>query len=418
MARVIPFTCLRPTPEAAANISSLPFDFYSNEEAESILENNPQSFMHVDAAGVTYAKADGRIVEFPCEKARTMLQEYQDEGLFFRDDDPAYYLYRLISADGSVQIGVMGGVYIGEEQNGCIRRHESTRVEKENGCIRHIEACAAHTSAVFLAFRANEDIAWVMDQVTQREPLYDFTADNVRNTVWRVDHPAEMRIMQRAFENIDALYIADGHHRAAANMRYGMTRRAERGALDKDGNPYPTEHMLAVMFPSDQLVIHDYNRVVEDLNGLSKERFLEMVSDEFDIVGPFDEPVKPNKRGTFGMFLLEGEEWYRLTYKGAKSSSVVGRLDVSILQDRLLDPILGIDDPRSNDRIDFVRGTRGVKALEHRTVNGREAEVCFSLYPTDIEDLFEIADNNQLMPPKSTWFEPKIRSGLFVYEID
>lgn len=418
MARVIPFTCLRPTPEAAANISSLPFDFYSNEEAESILENNPQSFMHVDAAGVTYAKADGRIVEFPCEKARTMLQEYQDEGLFFRDDDPAYYLYRLISADGSVQIGVMGGVYIGEEQNGCIRRHESTRVEKENGCIRHIEACAAHTSAVFLAFRANEDIAWVMDQVTQREPLYDFTADNVRNTVWRVDHPAEMRIMQRAFENIDALYIADGHHRAAANMRYGMTRRAERGALDKDGNPYPTEHMLAVMFPSDQLVIHDYNRVVEDLNGLSKERFLKMVSDEFDIVGPFDEPVKPNKRGTFGMFLLEGEEWYRLTYKGAKSSSVVGRLDVSILQDRLLDPILGIDDPRSNDRIDFVRGTRGVKALEHRTVNGREAEVCFSLYPTDIEDLFEIADNNQLMPPKSTWFEPKIRSGLFVYEID
>lgn len=418
MARVIPFTCLRPTPEAAANISSLPFDFYSNEEAESILENNPQSFMHVDAAGVTYAKADGRIVEFPCEKARTMLQEYQDEGLFFRDDDPAYYLYRLISADGSVQIGVMGGVYIGEEQNGCIRRHESTRVEKENGCIRHIEACAAHTSAVFLAFRANEDIAWVMDQVTQREPLYDFTADNVRNTVWRVDHPAEMRIMQRAFESIDALYIADGHHRAAANMRYGMTRRAERGALDKDGNPYPTEHMLAVMFPSDQLVIHDYNRVVEDLNGLSKERFLEMVSDEFDIVGPFDEPVKPNKRGTFGMFLLEGEEWYRLTYKGAKSSSVVGRLDVSILQDRLLDPILGIDDPRSNDRIDFVRGTRGVKALEHRTVNGREAEVCFSLYPTDIEDLFEIADNNQLMPPKSTWFEPKIRSGLFVYEID
>lgn len=418
MARVIPFTCLRPTPEAAATISSLPFDFYSNEEAEAILESNPQSFMHVDAAGVTYAKADGRIVEFPCEKARTMLQEYQDEGLFFRDDDPAYYLYRLISADGSVQIGVMGGVYIGEEQNGCIRRHESTRVEKENGCIRHIEACAAHTSAVFLAFRANEDIAWVMDQVTQREPLYDFTADNVRNTVWRVDHPAEMRIMQRAFEGIDALYIADGHHRAAANMRYGMTRRAERGALDKDGNPYPTEHMLAVMFPSDQLVIHDYNRVVEDLNGLSKERFLEMVSEEFDIVGPFDEPVKPNKRGTFGMFLLEGEEWYRLTYKGAKSSSVVGRLDVSILQDRLLDPILGIDDPRSNDRIDFVRGTRGVKALEHRTVNGREAEVCFSLYPTDIEDLFEIADNNQLMPPKSTWFEPKIRSGLFVYEID
>lgn len=418
MARVIPFTCLRPTPEAAATISSLPFDFYSNEEAEEILESNPQSFMHVDAAGVTYAKADGRIVEFPCEKARTMLQEYQDEGLFFRDDDPAYYLYRLISADGSVQIGVMGGVYIGEEQNGCIRRHESTRVEKENGCIRHIEACAAHTSAVFLAFRANEDIAWVMDQVTQREPLYDFTADNVRNTVWRVDHPAEMRIMQRAFEGIDALYIADGHHRAAANMRYGMTRRAERGALDKDGNPYPTEHMLAVMFPSDQLVIHDYNRVVEDLNGLSKERFLEMVSEEFDIVGPFSEPVKPNKRGTFGMFLLEGEEWYRLTYKGAKSSSVVGRLDVSILQDRLLDPILGIDDPRSNDRIDFVRGTRGVKALEHRTVNGREAEVCFSLYPTDIEDLFEIADNNQLMPPKSTWFEPKIRSGLFVYEID
>lgn len=418
MARVIPFTCLRPTPEAAATISSLPFDFYSNEEAEEILENNPKSFMHVDAAGVTYAKADGRIVEFPCEKARTMLQDYQDEGLFFRDDDPAYYLYRLISADGSVQIGVMGGVYIGEEQNGCIRRHESTRVEKENGCIRHIEACAAHTSAVFLAFRANEDIAWVMDQVTQREPLYDFTADNVRNTVWRVDHPAEMRIMQRAFEGIDALYIADGHHRAAANMRYGMTRRAERGALDKDGKPFPTEHMLAVMFPSDQLMIHDYNRVVEDLNGLTKERFLEMVSEEFEIVGPFDEPVKPNKRGTFGMFLLEGEEWYRLTYKGAKSSSVVGRLDVSILQDRLLDPILGIDDPRSNDRIDFVRGTRGVKALEHRTVNGHEAEVCFSLYPTDIEDLFEIADNNQLMPPKSTWFEPKIRSGLFVYEID
>ena len=176
--------------------------------------------------------------------------------------------------------------------------------------------------------------------------------------------------------------------------------------------------MLAVMFPSDQLVVHDYNRAVEDLNGLSKERFLELVSEEFEIVGPFKEPVRPTKRGTFGMFLLEGEEWYRLTFKGTKSSSIVGRLDVSILQDRLLDPILGIDDPRSNDRIDFVRGTRGVAALEHRTVNGHEAEVCFALYPTDLEDLFAIADANQLMPPKSTWFEPKIRSGLFVYEID
>lgn len=415
---MIPFKCMRPTPEAAEAYSSLPFDFYSNEEAEAILEKNPRSFMHVDAAGVTYAKADGRIVEFPCERAREMLQEYLDDGLFFRDEEPAYYLYRLTTADGTSQTGVLGGVYVGEEQNGTIRRHESTRVEKENGCIRHIEACAAHTSAVFLAFRANEDIAWVMDQVTQREPLYDFNADDVQNIVWRVDHPAEVRIMRRAFEFIDALYIADGHHRAAANMRYGMTRRAERGATDENGNPYPTEHMLAVMFPSDQLVVHDYNRAVEDLNGLSKERFLELVSEEFEIVGPFKEPVRPTKRGTFGMFLLEGEEWYRLTFKGTKSSSIVGRLDVSILQDRLLDPILGIDDPRSNDRIDFVRGTRGVAALEHRTVNGHEAEVCFALYPTDLEDLFAIADANQLMPPKSTWFEPKIRSGLFVYEID
>lgn len=418
MARVIPFTCMRPTPEAAETISSLPFDFYSNEEAEAILEANPRSFMHVDAAGVSYAKPDGRIVEFPCDAAHVMLQEYLNDGLFFRDEEPAYYLYRLTTADGASQTGVMGGVYVGEEQNGTIRRHENTRVEKENGCIRHIEACAAHTSAVFLAFRANEDITWVMEQVTQREPLYDFTADEVRNTIWRISHPAEMRIMQRAFESIDALYIADGHHRAAANMRYGMTRRAERGATDETGKPYPTEHMLSVMFPSDQLVIHDYNRAIEDLNGLSKEQFLARVSEEFDIVGPFEEPIRPNKRGTFGMFLSEGKEWYRLTFKGAKSSSVVGRLDVSILQDRLLDPILGIDDPRSNDRIDFVRGTRGVKALEHRTVNGHEAAVCFSLFPTDIDDLFEIADNNQLMPPKSTWFEPKIRSGLFVYEID
>ncbi|MDD6651827.1 MAG: DUF1015 family protein [Eggerthellales bacterium] len=415
MAHVYPFPCMRPTPEAAEAYSSLPFDFYSVEEADVIMGHDTQSFMHVDAAGVQYTTAGGRKTEFPMRYARQLLNHYIIDGKYFMDIERAFYLYRLTTADGHSQTGIMGGVSIDDGEDGTIRRHENTRVDKENGCIAHLEGCGSQTSAVFLAFRATEEITRIMNDVVTREPLYDFNADDVQNTVWKISDPDEKAALTKAFEAVDALYIADGHHRTAATLRFGMQKRAERSSFRSDGKPYASELMMSVMFPSDQLIIHDYNRSVADLNGKSVEQFMEEVSKEFTIEGPYDEPYKPTERATFGMY-LDGH-WYKLTYTGVMATSVGGRLDVSILQDHLLDPILGIDDPRTNKRIDFVRGTRGLKALEHRLVNGQECRVSFALYPTDIEDLFAIADADQLMPPKSTCFEPKIRSGIFVYPV-
>lgn len=415
MAHVFPFPCMRPTPAAAEAFSSLPFDFYSVEEADMIMGADPQSFMHVDAAGVKYTTPSGRKTEFPFRYARRLLNHYIVDGKYFMDIEDSFYLYRLTTADGHSQTGIMGAVSIDDGEDGTIRRHESTRVDKENGCITHMANCGSQTSAVFLAFRNNPEIRAIMDDVLTREPLYDFNADDVQNTCWKINDPAECAALSAAFEDIEALYIADGHHRTAANLRYGMQMRAERTSHRSDGRHYASERMMSIMFPADELTIHDYNRAVADLNGKSVQEFLDEVSREFTIEGPFKEPYKPTERTTFGMF-LDGD-WYKLTYTGVMASSTVGCLDVAILQDHLLDPILGIEDPRTDKRIDFVRGTRGIKALETRLVNGQPCRVSFAMFPTDIEDLFAIADADQLMPPKSTCFEPKIRSGIFVYPV-
>ena len=411
MAIVKPFQCVRPDERYARQVAALPYDVYNRKEACQVTAANPRSFLNIDRPETQFSDDvdiyDGRVYE----KAARMLKDWLEAGTFVEDRQKAYYIYELVM-NGRSQTGIVACSSIDDYIGGVIKKHENTREEKEVDRIRHVDATDAQTGPIFLAYRSNEAINRLVNAVTASAPLYDFVAeDGVSHRVWQVGDEDMIRSIREAFAGIPATYIADGHHRAASAVKVGIKRRQENPGYTEEE---PFNYFLSVLFPDDQLMIMPYNRVVRDLNGLSKEECLDRIKEGFLISCMGSEAFAPGEKGSFGMYL--DQKWYCLKAKDSlKSSDPVKSLDVSILQDSLLSPVLGIGDPRTDKRIDFIGGIRGLKELERRCKE--DMEVAFSMYPTSIQELFDVADAGLLMPPKSTWFEPKLRSGLFIHKL-
>ena len=414
MATVRAFKAIRPKKELAEQVAALPYDVMNSEEAREMVKDNPYSFLHVDKAEIDLDPSIDLYDKRVYEKARDNLYSMIKDGVYLEEPTPYLYIYRQIM-DGRVQTGVVGCTSIDEYLNNIIKKHEHTRADKEQDRINHVDYCDANTGPIFLTYRHVDAIDNIVKAWTENhEPVYNFTAeDGIAHIVWVMDDLATVAQISELFKGVDYLYIADGHHRAASAVKVGLKRRAENPQFT--GNE-EFNFFLSVIFPDKDLYIMDYNRVVKDLNGNTTDEFMQKVGDKFDIApyagaGQF----KPEEKHTYGMF-LEGQ-WYQLTAKAGTfdPNDPVDRLDVSILQNNLLRPILGIEDPRTDKRIDFIGGIRGLKELERRVNEGMK--VAFSMYPTTIDDLMAIADAGQVMPPKSTWFEPKLRSGIFVHKL-
>jgi len=403
MLRIRAFQGLSPKPERAAQVACVPYDVVNREEAAALTAGNPRNLMHVDRAEIDLPPETDPYSDAVYAAAKAALDRLVREGALVRDGGPCLYLYRQQMGEHQ-QTGVAAVCHIEDYENDIIRKHEKTRRDKEDDRTRLIGTLAANTGPVFLTYREREDIDRLVAAETARPPLHDFTApDGIRHTTWRI----EGKELVRAFASVPLAYVADGHHRSASAARVGRERR--------EANPHHTGQedynwFLCVLFPANQLRILPYNRVVADLNGRTPEAFLKAVRERFEVSEKA--PASPAAPGQVSLFL--GDRWIGLTWKPAPDADPVSRLDASVLQDNLLAPILGIDDPRTNKRIDFVGGIRGTDALEERVKSGGAA-VAFSLFPVTVDQLMDIADAGQIMPPKSTWFEPKLRSGLFIH---
>ena len=416
MAQFIPFRAYMPAKGLEEEIVALPYDVYSREEAYEEVRKHPGSFLAIDRPETQFEKEHNMYASEVYEKAAQMLQQWMDEGRFVQQDAPVYYLYRQIM-NGRSQTGIVGCASIDDYVNQIIKKHENTRADKEEDRIRHVDTCNAQTGPIFLAYRSREELSRLVDCLKREEPEYDYVAeDGVRHTVWIVKDEEDNAAIRNAFAQMNSLYIADGHHRCASAVKVGLKRREAMEAANRQiTGKEAFQYFLAVCFADEELKIMDYNRVVKDLNGMDKEAFLDKVAAHFTVKKVGTTPYAPAKKGTFGMYLED--EWYELTAQPTLfSTDCVAGLDVSILQDYLLNPILGIQDPRTDKRIDFVGGIRGLKELERRV--HKDMKVAFSMYPTSIAELFEVADAGRLMPPKSTWFEPKLRSGMFIHTLD
>jgi uncharacterized protein (DUF1015 family) len=408
MARIEPFRAWRPRPEISAQVASPPYDVLSTAEAREMAADNPLSFLHVVKPEIDLDPDTDIYSEAVYAKGAENLRRLIDDGIFLREERPALYLYRQKMGD-HVQIGLVAGASVDEYEADLIKKHEHTRPAKEDDRTRHVDSLNANTGPVFLTYRARQEIDQLVERLTAAPPTYDFVApDGIQHVLWVVDQAEDRDALVAAFVRVPELYVADGHHRSAAGTRIRALRR--------DANPAhtgeePYNFFLAVIFPDNQMKILDYNRVVKDLFGLDTSEFLEKMKESFDIKRVTD--CRPERAGEFAMY-LEGV-WYRLTAKpeSIPADDPVNSLDVALLQNNLLAPVLGIGNPRSDDRIDFVGGIRGLAELERRVDSGQWA-VAFALYPTSIDQLFAVADAGLVMPPKSTWFEPKLRSGLIV----
>ena len=413
MAVLRPFKAVRPVPEYASKVAALPYDVMNSAEAAQMVEGNPCSFLHVDKAEIDLPAGTDLYSEQVYLKARENLDKLVSDGICKQDEDPKFYIYRQIM-NGRSQTGLVGCVSIDDYINNIIKKHELTRADKEADRINHVDYCDANTGPIFLTYRPNGNIASILaDWKENHAPVYDFvTDDGIANTVWVIDCPELIAKISELFASVDYLYIADGHHRAASAVKVGLKRREQ--FPDYNGNE-EFNFFLAVLFDCDELEIMDYNRVMKDLAGNTPAEFIEKISEKFEIEEIGTDAYKPEKAHTFGM-LLEGK-WYKLTAKDGTfdAADPVASLDVSILQNNLISPILGIDDPRTDKRIDFVGGIRGLGELERRAND--DMCLAFSMYPTTLRELMDIADAGQLMPPKSTWFEPKLLSGLFIHKL-
>ena len=411
MAKVKPFRAIRPAKGLEDKIAALPYDVYSSSEAREVVKKEPMSFLRIDRAETQFPEDVDMYSDAVYQKAHDLLWGMIERGEFIREQKACYYIYELVYQE-RVQDGIAACVAVKDYTDGEIRRHENTRRDKEEDRIRHIDACQAQTGPIFLAYRSQQELQQIVEREKEREPVYDFeTEDGVIHRVWIITSEKVIARITELFGQMDHLYIADGHHRAASAVRVGL-QKAEAAK-----NPTGEEefnYFLAVMFPKEQLRILDYNRVVKDLHGLSVEQFLEKLQEKFTVEAR-TEAVSPEKKGTFGLY-VDGT-WYALTYKGDMDAlETVDRLDVSILQKEVLDALLGIQDPKTDQRIKFVGGIRGLQELE-KNVDQDGWAAAFSMYPTSMDELLDIADAGLLMPPKSTWFEPKLRSGLFIHEI-
>ncbi len=411
MAVVKPFICIRPAKEHAAEVAALPYDVYNRKEACAAVKGNPLSFLNIDRAETQFSDDVDTYADCVYEKARELLDSQIADGIYVTDAGDHYYLYEL-TMDGRSQTGIVACCSIDDYVNGVIKKHENTREEKELDRIRHVDTVNAQTGPIFLAYRQNIALKEIVAEEKTKLALYDFVSDDgIRHRVWRIDGADRTDAIEAAFAAIPSTYIADGHHRAASAVKVGLKRRTKHPGYTGEE---PFNYFLSVLFPDEELMILPYNRVVRDLNGMSTEQFFEKLKEKFELEEIGKEPYAPVQKGTFGMY-LDGT-WYALKILPQyRSADPVKGLDVSILQDHLLAPVLGIGDPRTDKRIDFIGGIRGLKELERRV--GEDMEVAFSMYPTSIEELLSVADAGLLMPPKSTWFEPKLRSGLFIHRL-
>lgn len=411
MATVKPFCGLRPAPQLADKVASLPYDVMNAEEARAMVQNNPVSFLHVTRSEVdlpVHTDIHGPEVY---AKARENLERFVADGVLIQDEHPCFYIYRQ-KMGSHMQIGLVAAASVEEYNGSIIKKHEYTRPDKEQDRVNHITATGAQTGAVFLTYKAKESINYLIAQCMQKDPVYDFIAeDGISHTLYIIDDKAKITAIEDAFRSVPFLYIADGHHRSAAAARVC--------AMCRQDNPNHTgdeayNRFLSVIFPHNMMRIMDYNRVVKDLNGLATEQFMAAVSQRFEIAVNENGPYKPFKAHRFGMYLAG--TWYELIAKAGTyhEQNPVDSLDVSILQNNLLGPVLGIQDPRTDKRIHFVGGIRGMKELENLVDSGTYA-VAFSMFPTSITELMAIADNGQIMPPKSTWFEPKLRDAMVIH---
>ncbi len=413
MPKITPFQSIRPIPELACRIAALPYDVYNRKEACDVVKKEPLSFLKIDRAETQFSDDVSTYDPKVYEKARELLLEAITAGNLIQEETPCYYIYELIM-DGRSQTGIVACSDIDDYSNGIIKKHENTREEKEIDRINHVNITNAHTGPIFLAYRSKAEINTIVTSCKETIPLlYDFTSeDGITHRAWCISDASIIKELEALFAQLPCTYIADGHHRCASAVKVGLKRREENLAYTGDEE---FNRFLSVLFPDDQLAILPYNRVVQDLNGLSKETFLQAIKDAgFQITLKAKEQVSPAAKGCFGMY-LDGE-WYLLTADASLlSEHPVEGLDVSVLQNHLLGPILGIGDPRIDKRIDFVGGIRGLSELERRC--SEDMTVAFSMYPTSIEELLQVADAGLLMPPKSTWFEPKLRSGLFIHSL-
>lgn len=411
MADIRPFQAYRPAAGLESEIAALPYDVYNREEAAAEVKRHPGSFLAIDRAETQFAPEVDTYADCVYEKAHDLLWQWIREGRFVREDKPCYYIYEQIM-EGRSQKGIVACASIDDYQNQVIKKHENTRADKEQDRIRHVDVCEAQTGPIFLAYRSQAPLRQVIDRITAGEALYDFTApDGITHRVWVVWEEDQMGIIRDTFAGMEQIYIADGHHRCASAVKVGLRRR-ENNSAHTGEEEY--NFFLSVLFSAEELKILDYNRVVKDLNGYEKDAFLEKIGEKFIVECLGESSYRPRKKYEYGMY-LEGE-WYRLTaHEDIRSKDAVEGLDVSILQDHLLAPVLGIGDPKTDRRIDFVGGIRGLEELERRVRT--DMQVAFALYPTSIYELFDVADAGRLMPPKSTWFEPKLRSGLFIHTL-
>ena len=410
MAIIKPFKALRPAKELAEKVAALPYDVMNTEEARAMAEGNPYSFLHVSRPEIDLPPETDPHAEAVYTQGRENLQRFVRDGLLVQDKTECYYVYRQ-RMGGVVQTGLVACAGVDDYQSGAIKKHELTRADKEEDRVRHIDDLDANDEPVFLTGKEEPAIGGIIAKVTTGQPEYDFTTDDgVAHTLWVVADRERIDALTALFTRIPSLYVADGHHRSAAA---GRVRELRREANPAHTGSEEYNFFLTVIFPDNEMNIMPYNRVVTDLNGHSVAELMARVASRFDIT-PAHAVLEPERRHQFGMFLAG--RWYELVPKEGTfdESDAVTRLDVSILQDNLLSPVLGIRNPRTDQRIHFVGGIRGTAELE-RLVNGGEYEVAFALYPTSITELMELADVGKIMPPKSTWFEPKLRSGLFVH---
>lgn len=412
MAVIRPFRGLRAPKSIVSKLASLPYDVLSSEEAREIAKDNPYSFLHVTKSEIDLPPNIDLYSPQVYEKARENFEKFKKNGWLIYDEAPYLYIYRQVM-EGREQTGVMACCSAEEYWKDIIKKHELTRKDKEDDRVRHVDYTNANTGPVFLTYRAVKEIDDVVQSITKLEPEYDFTTDDkIQHVLWVVKDKQIIENLVQLFAKVPVLYVADGHHRSAAAARIALERK-EKNPKHTGNEEY--NFFLAVLFPHNQLKILDYNRAVKDLNGLTTSQFIEKIKEKFEVFETNQK--KPEKPKQFGMYL--DKKWYRLIAKPGtyNETDPVKCLDVSILQDNLLQPILGINDPRTDKRIDFIGGIRGVEELE-RVVDSGKFKVSFSMYPTSIEQLMAIADAGKIMPPKSTWFEPKLRCGVVIHTLE
>ncbi len=414
------FRAIRPVTEKVEKIAALPYDVYNRKEAAELVKKNPDSFLAIDRAETSFDESVDTYDERVYIKAKQLLDERIAAGDFVTEERPMYYIYAL-TMEGRTQHGFVACASIDDYVNNSIKKHENTREDKEQDRIHHVDTCNAQTGPIFLAYRQTETLRQIMQKKTAEKPLYDWISeDGIRHRVWQVTDSESEKGIRSAFEKMDAVYIADGHHRCASAVKVGLKRRAEHPDFTGEEE---FNFFLSVLFPEEELRILDYNRVLKDLNGMTAEELLEKLQADFDVVkligvsesDEIRDIRRPARKGEFSCY-IDGN-WYKLKAKPhCFSEDPVENLDVSILQTKVFTPLFGIEDPKTDKRIDFVGGIRGLDELERRC--GEDCKAAFALYPTDIRELFAVADAGRLMPPKSTWFEPKLRSGIFIHRLE